>query len=64
MCSHLIREKNRMCQVVRNFSDPIKSKPPSDACTLREESSQTNIILPYKLLAAILSAVCSVIQQS
>ncbi len=31
--------------------------------TLREESSQTNVILQYKLLAAILSAVCSVIQQ-
>ncbi len=31
---------------------------------LREESNQTNIILHYKLLAAILSAVCSVIQQS
>ncbi len=30
----------------------------------REESSQTNVILQYKLLAAILSAVCSVIQQS
>ncbi len=32
--------------------------------TLREESSQTNIILQYKILASILSAVCSVIQQS
>ncbi len=32
--------------------------------TLREESSQTNVILQYTLLAAILSAVCSVIQQS
>ncbi len=32
--------------------------------TLREESSQTNAILQYKLLASILSAVCSVIQQS
>ncbi len=32
--------------------------------TLREESSQTNVILQYKLLAAILSAVCSVIQPS
>ncbi len=30
--------------------------------TLREESSQTNVILQYKLLEAILSAVCSVIQ--
>ncbi len=32
--------------------------------TLREESSQTNVSLQYKLLTAILSAVCSVIQQS
>ncbi len=32
--------------------------------TLREESSQTNVILQYKLLTTILSAVCSVIQQS
>ncbi len=32
--------------------------------TLREESSQTNVILQYKLLASILSAICSVIQQS
>ncbi len=31
--------------------------------TIREESSQTNVILQYKLLASILSAVCSVIQQ-
>ncbi len=31
--------------------------------TLREESSQTNVILQYKLLASLLSAVCSVIQQ-
>ncbi len=31
--------------------------------TLREEFSQTNVILQYKLLASILSAVCSVIQQ-
>ncbi len=35
-----------------------------DSTTLREESSQTNVILQYKLLAATLSAVCSVIQQS
>ncbi len=33
-------------------------------CTLREESGQTNVILQYKLLASMLSAVCSVIQQS
>ncbi len=32
--------------------------------TLREESIQTNAILHYKLPASILSAVCSVIQQS
>ncbi len=32
--------------------------------TLKEESSQTNVILQYKLLALIVSAVCSVIQQS
>ncbi len=31
---------------------------------LREESSQTNVILQHKLLASILSAVCCVIQQS
>ncbi len=29
---------------------------------LRQESSQTNVILQYKLLASILSAVCGVIQ--
>ncbi len=34
------------------------------AAILREESSQTNVILQYKLLAAILIAVCNVIQQS
>ncbi len=32
--------------------------------TPREESSQTNVILKYKLLASIFNAVCSVIQQS
>ncbi len=31
--------------------------------TLREDSSQTNVILQYKLLASILSAVSIVIQQ-
>ncbi len=31
---------------------------------LRQESSQINVILQYKLLATILSAVCSVIQHS
>ncbi len=35
-----------------------------DVATLREESSQTIVILQYKLLASILSTVCSVIQQS
>ncbi len=42
----------------------FKQKPKTSSATLREESSQTNVILQYKLLAAILSAVCSVIQQS
>ncbi len=37
---------------------------PGMSGTLREESSQTNVVLQYKLLAAILSVVCSVIQQS
>ncbi len=32
--------------------------------TIREESSQTNVIIQYKLLASLMSAVCSVIQQS
>ncbi len=32
--------------------------------TLREESSHTSVILQYKLLVSILSAVCSVIKQS
>ncbi len=41
------------------FMDPLLW-----AHALREESSQTNVILQYKLLAEILSAVCSVIQQS
>ncbi len=35
-----------------------------DSSTLREESSQSNVILHYKVLAALLSAVCIVIQQS
>ncbi len=38
------------------------NSPKMEVHTLREESSQTNVILQYKLLAAILSAVCSVIQ--
>ncbi len=41
-------------------SDPVDCPHPA----LRVESSQTNVILQYKLLAAILNAVCSVIQQS
>ncbi len=36
----------------------------ADPTTLREESSQTNVILQYKLLATILNAVWSVSQQS
>ncbi len=32
--------------------------------TRREESSQTNVILQYKLLQSILNAICSLIQQS
>ncbi len=36
----------------------------SSITTLTEEASQTTVILQYKLLAAIWSAVCSVIQQS
>ncbi len=44
----------------------LYTQPTHDGCctTLREESNQTNVILQYKLLAAILRAVCSVIQQS
>ncbi len=34
----------------------------SNISTHREESSQTNVILHYKFLTAILSGVCSVIQ--
>ncbi len=40
------------------------SNPQKYTLTLREESRQTSVILQYKLLASILSAVCSVIQQS
>ncbi len=42
----------------------IQYKTVRVAYTIREESSQTNVILQYKLLAAMFSAVCSVIQQS
>ncbi len=38
--------------------------PYNPTIALREESSQNNVILQYKLLASILSAVCSVIQHS
>ncbi len=31
----------------------------SGVCALREESSETNVILQYTLLASILSAVCN-----
>ncbi len=40
----------------------INTNSHEEITTLREESSQTNVILQYKLLAAILSAVCIVIQ--
>ncbi len=36
----------------------------NEGVTVREESSQINVILQFKLLAAILSAVYNVIQQS
>ncbi len=39
-------------------------KGAAESYTLREQSSMTNVILQYKLLSSILSAVCSVIQQS
>ncbi len=41
-----------------------KGRGAMNEATLWEESSQNNVILQYKLLASILSAVCSVIQQS
>ncbi len=48
-----------------DFANPLGGHPCStNPSTLREVSSQTNVILQYKLLASILSAVCSVIQQS
>ncbi len=44
-------------------NDKVKSMPKLRTfATLREESSQTNVILQYKLPAPILSAMCSVIQ--
>ncbi len=52
-----------MIYIQRDHRVYDKSQIPGFA-TLTEESSQTNVILQYKLLAAILSAVCSVIQQS
>ncbi len=42
----------------------MDSSPADIIHTLIEESIQTNVILEYKLLASIVSAVCSVIQQS
>ncbi len=47
-----------------NTASRMKSHSKGIPPTLREESSQTNVILQYKLLTSILSAVCSVIQQS
>ncbi len=52
---------NKSLEDIRYFLDGIWKR---QAITLREESSQTNVILQYKLLASIWSAVCSVIQQS
>ncbi len=59
---------------VINFADPRKSslfmgqlldiRWAKGVTTLTDESSQTNVILQFELLASILSAVCSVIQQS
>ncbi len=43
---------------------PTTNTVATNNSTFKEESSQTNVILQYKLLAAILSAVCSVIQQA
>ncbi len=60
----LIHTRTRTCTnrhgTVAKFEDIYKKH----SLTLREESSQTNVILQYKLLATVLSAVCSVIQQS
>ncbi len=49
---------------ISNFSSEYLNFVSEIFPTLREESSQTNVILQYKLLAEILTAVCSVIQQS
>ncbi len=58
---NVCENQDRMCiHTGRDNAKLIVSIP----STLREESSQTNVILQYKLLAAILSSVCSVIQQS
>ncbi len=58
----LIIYHNHWCQICLNLS-PLKSDL---FCSHSEkiESSETNVILQYKLLASILNAVCSVIQQS
>ncbi len=56
--------------IIVHFEIRIKNYKQSAVCrmydcgTLREESSQTHVILQYKLQASILSAVCCVIQQS
>ncbi len=66
---HILRHNRLGGEIVVVYRSTVKLKllkpafrPVSFA--LREESSQTNVILQYKLLAAILSAVCIVIQQS
>ncbi len=63
-----------MCSTTPPWHDPdkhiytyihiYKNIKKSSSNALREESSQTNVILQYKLLASILSAVCRIIQQS
>ncbi len=57
--SAMIKSITLMCMMDEHYSAMIKCITP----TLREESCQTNVILQYKLLASIWSAVCSVIQQ-
>ncbi len=57
--AYIILNSLNQFQCVRNTTQDLLARD-----TLREGSSQTNVILQYKLLASILSAVCSVIQQS
>ncbi len=52
-------EYTRACFILK-----ITNLPVTSLSTLREESSQTNVILQYNVMASILSAVCHVIQQS